>query len=102
MTTGIVWWLVSWFALSVGVCIAHMASSWTWGYRIAPGLMASIAAMCVAQRTAAVFGVALTAQQNPIGPYLPAMLVLTSAATALAVMVHRRHETGAQCEARNE
>ena len=98
MTTGIVWWLASWFALAVGLCVAHRSSSWSWPYRLAPGLMASVAAACVADKTAAVFGVALSVSQNPSKPYLPAMLVLVSAATALTVLAHRRHETGTQCE----
>lgn len=96
MTTGLAWWLVSWFALAAGLHIAHRASSWTWPYRIAPGLMASIAAMCVADKTATVFGVALSAAQNPSKPYLPALLVLAAAATALTVLVHRKHEA-TQC-----
>ena len=92
MSTSMAWWLVCWFALAVGLHVAHRAASWSWPYRVAPGLMASVAAMCVADNTATVFGVALSVAQNPSKPYLPAMLVLAAAATALTVLAHRRHE----------
>lgn len=39
----------------------------------------------------------MTAQQNPLKHYLPALVVLACAATALTVLMHRRMERCA-CE----
>lgn len=91
MTTGLAWWLVLWVALAVGLYVSHHCRSWRWVYRIAPGAMVSVTAMALSDRTAAVFGIALSAAQNPGKAYLPALVVLACAATVLSVLMHR-HE----------
>lgn len=97
MTAGLAWWLVLWVALSVGIYCAHRASAWTWPYRIAPGAMVCLSGWALSDRTLTVFGVAMTAAQNPLKPYLPALVVLACSATALTVLMHRRMERCA-CE----
>jgi len=92
MTTGLAWWLVLWVALAVGLYTAHRASGWHWPYRIAPFFMVSFSGYALADRTLTVFGIAMTVAQNPLKPYLPALVVLACAATALTVLIHRRAE----------
>ena len=97
MTAGLAWWLVLWVALSVGIYCAHRASAWTWPYRIAPGAMVCLSGWALSDRTLTVFGIAMTAAQNPLKHYLQALVVLACAATALTVLMHRRMERCA-CE----
>jgi hypothetical protein len=100
MTVTLAWWLVLWVALIVAMSVSHAASEWQLRYRIWPTLMAISAAACLSDKTASVFGVAMTSAQNPIKAYLSALVILFSAATVVAVMAHRRlyerdeHEDG--------
>ena len=91
MTTGLAWWLVLWVALAVGLYVYHCANKWRFAYRIAPLAMVWCSAMALSDRTASVLGIALSVSQNPLKPYLPALVVLACAATALSVLMHR-HE----------
>lgn len=78
-------WLASCLALACGFYAMAVASHHPTRWKIAPSMFVGACAMIVGDRGLAVFGVALTAEQWALKPYLPAFVIFWAAVTIVSM-----------------